>query len=161
FSRVKKLRPVCLLPFAIACTGGPETAGAPVAPDGGAGAASSCVAQPENVRIQLCDVTEANTLYSCDQGTPPPRADCTKTVQPNASCCPAPSGGSEGGTATPSGPTKSALYYGACLTEFAFSNVNKIFSFYTATQFISSGAGGELSLSLQPLAAESGRPPAS
>jgi hypothetical protein len=51
------------------------------------------------------------------------------------------------------------LYYGACLIELAFGNVDKVFNFYTITKYTPEGEGGKLSLSVQPLAVENAAPP--
>lgn len=53
------------------------------------------------------------------------------------------------------------IYYGACLTELALSQIDKVFNFYTVTKFTPEAAGGgRLTLTLLPLKVESGKPPA-
>lgn len=73
--------------------------------DGGADGGTTpslCTRQPENVRVQLCDTTASNVLLACDEGAGPPSSECTKTVQSNAYCCPAPASPDDAGAdATP------------------------------------------------------------
>lgn len=53
------------------------------------------------------------------------------------------------------------LYYGACMSELAFSDPNKIFNLFTHTKFTPSGAGGKLELSIGTLKIEPGPKPPS
>lgn len=54
--------------------------------------------------------------------------------------------------AAPPTEAVTGTYYGACLSQLAFSQMNDVFSFYTETSFVPEpGGGGKLSLVLQPL----------
>lgn len=50
-------------------------------------------------------------------------------------------------------------YYGICVSELAFGQVNKGFNFFTLTKFTPGEAGGKLELSIQPLAIVNNQPP--
>ena len=96
--------------FLVACGSG--SSGASIGPDGGpagdgggvdGGAPSLCTRQPENVRIQLCDPAQSNVLLACDEGAAPPSSECTRTVQADAYCCPAPASVTDAGADAPAG----------------------------------------------------------
>lgn len=137
------------LPFAlisfVGCTGGPTGSSGPDASSN----PSTCTQQPENVRLQLCDVTTDNVLVACEGD--PPSPECTRTVNDNAFCCPArpaPAERPDSGEGAPVTTVK-ATYVGACRPELT-NNPLKRLSFFTHTEF-TSGAPGKLELTLRPL----------
>jgi hypothetical protein len=69
----------------------------------------------------------------------------------------------DGGTSfDASQPTEAeeGLYYGACLSQLASGQLDRVFNFYTKTAFVpEEGGGGRLSLSIQPMAHADRAPP--
>lgn len=62
--------------------------------------------------------------------------------------------------APPPTEAASATFYGACLAQFAFGQVNAVFNFFTQTKFAPVSGGGNLELSLVALKLENNGPPA-
>lgn len=89
---------------------------------------------------------------------------CRVSVEPleNESPAPAPTGSQTpspdpGSTTNPPAetPPNNSVFYGACLTELAFEQASKVINFYA----IATQTSDTVSLSLHPLALESGGPP--